>query len=66
MLICYPRTSTIEQEAGLLPRRRDVSARGCGEGFVEQVSSVQRREGISKAGGGGGIQRQRCERQSKG
>ena len=31
MLIGYPRTSTIEQEAGLLARRRDVSARGCGE-----------------------------------
>jgi hypothetical protein len=31
MLIGYPRTSMIEHEAGLLARRRDVSARGCGE-----------------------------------
>jgi hypothetical protein len=42
MLIGYPRTSTIKQEAGLLARRRDVSDRGCGEIFVELVSPVQR------------------------
>jgi DNA invertase Pin-like site-specific DNA recombinase len=49
MLVGYSRTSTIEQEAGLLAQQRDLSAYGCEEVFVEQVSSVQRREGLEKA-----------------
>lgn len=49
MLIGYARTSTIEQEAGLEAQRRELQAAGCEELFVEQVSSVQRREELERA-----------------
>lgn len=49
MLVGYARTSTIEQAAGLEAQRRDLAAAGCEEVFEEQVSSVQRREGLEKA-----------------
>jgi DNA invertase Pin-like site-specific DNA recombinase len=48
MLIGYARTSTTEQEAGLIAQRRDLLAQGCEEVFEEQVSSVQRREELEK------------------
>lgn len=48
MLIGYARTSTTEQEAGLVAQRRDLKANGCEEMFEEQVSSVQRREELAK------------------
>ena len=48
MLIGYGRTSTIEQEAGLDAQRRDLLAHGCEEVFLEQVSSIQRREELEK------------------
>ena len=48
MLIGYARTSTIEQAAGLDAQRRDLLACGCEEVFIEQVSSVQRRDELEK------------------
>ena len=49
MLIGYARTSTIEQEAGLEAQRNELMRAGCVELFVEQVSSVQRRDELEKA-----------------
>jgi len=49
MLIGYARTSTADQKAGLEAQTAELQAGGCEELFVEQVSSVQRREGLEKA-----------------
>ncbi len=49
MLIGYARTSTAEQAAGLEAQRRDLGATGCTKLFVEQVSSVARREHLEAA-----------------
>jgi DNA invertase Pin-like site-specific DNA recombinase len=49
MKIGYARTSTIEQKAGLQAQIAELKAAGCEELFEEQVSSVQRREGLEKA-----------------
>ena len=40
--IGYARTSTIDQEAGLLAQIRDLKALGCRKVFSEQLSSVDR------------------------
>jgi DNA invertase Pin-like site-specific DNA recombinase len=49
MKIGYARTSTVEQKAGLESQIAELKAAGCEELFEEQVSSVQRREGLDKA-----------------
>lgn len=49
MLIGYARTSTIEQEAGLLAQIRDLKAIGCAEVYQEQVSSVAQRNQLDAA-----------------
>jgi DNA invertase Pin-like site-specific DNA recombinase len=49
MKVGYARTSTSEQKAGLEAQVAELKAAGCEELFEEQVSSVQRREGLEKA-----------------
>lgn len=49
MLVGYARTSTTEQAAGLEAQRRDLGATGCNKLFVEQVSSVAKRDGLDAA-----------------
>jgi DNA invertase Pin-like site-specific DNA recombinase len=49
MLIGYARTSTVDQKAGLHAQVAELKAAGCEELFVEQVSSIQRREELEKA-----------------
>ena len=49
MLIGYARTSTADQKAGLEAQTTELRTTGCEELFVEQVSSVQRREELEKA-----------------
>ena len=49
MLVGYARTSTADQKAGLDAQVAELTAAGCEELFVEQVSSVQRREELEKA-----------------
>jgi DNA invertase Pin-like site-specific DNA recombinase len=49
MLIGYGRTSTIDQQAGIHARERDLSAAGCEKLFVEQVSSIGRRQQLDAA-----------------
>ena len=49
MLIGYARTSTVDQKAGLDAQVAELKAAGVEELFVEQVSSVQRREELEKA-----------------
>jgi DNA invertase Pin-like site-specific DNA recombinase len=49
VLVGYGRTSTVEQEAGLLAQERDLRAAGCSKVFVERVSSVARRAQLEGA-----------------
>src|ERR1700735_4027473 len=49
MLIGYARTSTVDQKAGLEAQVAGLKAAGVEELFVEQVSSIQRREELDKA-----------------
>ena len=49
MLVGYARTSTADQKAGLEAQVAEMKGAGCEELFVEQVSSVQRREELEKA-----------------
>jgi len=49
MLIGYARTSTVDQKAGLDAQIAELKAVCVEELFVEQVSSVQRREELEKA-----------------
>lgn len=49
MLIGYCRTSTIEQNAGLDAQQRDLQAAGCEKLYIEQVSSVARRQQLELA-----------------
>jgi DNA invertase Pin-like site-specific DNA recombinase len=49
MLIGYCRTSTVDQKAGLDAQIAQLKAVGVEELFVEQVSSIQRREELEKA-----------------
>ena len=48
MFIGYARTSTLDQKAGLEAQVAELKAAGCEELFVEQVSSLQRREELEK------------------
>lgn len=49
MLIGIARTSTTEQEAGLLAQVRDLTTFGCDEIYREQVSSVGDRPQLDAA-----------------
>jgi DNA invertase Pin-like site-specific DNA recombinase len=49
MLVGYARTSTVEQLAGLDAQRRDLGATGCTKLFIEQVSSVGKRDQLAAA-----------------
>ena len=49
MLIGYGRTSTIDQQAGIQAQERDLSAAGCDKLFIEQVSSIGKRQQLSAA-----------------
>lgn len=49
MLVGYCRTSTVEQLAGLDAQRRDLCATGCTKLFIEQVSSVGKRDQLAAA-----------------
>jgi DNA invertase Pin-like site-specific DNA recombinase len=49
MLIGYGRTSTIDQQAGIQVQERDLSAAGCDKLFIEQVSSVDKRQQLDAA-----------------
>lgn len=40
MMIGYARTSTVDQEAGLIAQQRDLTLAGCEKIFLEQISSV--------------------------
>jgi DNA invertase Pin-like site-specific DNA recombinase len=49
MLIGYARTSTTDQEAGLVAQERDLAAAGCERVFSERVSSVAKRDQLEAA-----------------
>jgi DNA invertase Pin-like site-specific DNA recombinase len=49
MLIGYGRTSTIDQQAGIQAQERDLSAAGCDKLFIEEVSSVGKRQQLDAA-----------------
>jgi DNA invertase Pin-like site-specific DNA recombinase len=49
VLIGYGRTSTTDQEAGLEAQETDLRATGCGKLFIEQVSSVGKRQQLEAA-----------------
>jgi DNA invertase Pin-like site-specific DNA recombinase len=49
MLVGYGRTSTIDQQAGIQAQERDLSAAGCGKLFIEQVSSIGKRQQLHAA-----------------
>src|ERR1700722_12388044 len=49
MLVGYGRTSTTDQEAGMQAQERDLSAAGCDKLFIEQVSSVGKRQQLDAA-----------------
>ena len=49
MLVGYARTSSADQKAGLEAQVAELKAAGVEELFLEQVSSIQRREELEKA-----------------
>jgi DNA invertase Pin-like site-specific DNA recombinase len=49
MLVGYARATSADQKAGLDAQMAELHGAGCEELFVEQVSSVQRRENLEKA-----------------
>lgn len=49
MLVGYARTSTAEQEAGLVAQERELKAVGCDEIYSERVSSVTKRPRLEEA-----------------
>jgi DNA invertase Pin-like site-specific DNA recombinase len=49
VLIGYGRTSTTDQDAGIEAQRRDLLAAGCEKLFIEQVSSVGKRQQLEAA-----------------
>jgi DNA invertase Pin-like site-specific DNA recombinase len=49
LLVGYARTSTAEQEAGLLAQVRDLQAAGCTKIFQEQASSIAKRGELKHA-----------------
>jgi DNA invertase Pin-like site-specific DNA recombinase len=48
MIIGYGRTSTTDQEAGLVAQQRDLAAAGAEKLFTEQVSSVAQRAELAR------------------
>jgi DNA invertase Pin-like site-specific DNA recombinase len=49
MLIGYGRTSTADQQACIQAQERDLSAAGCDKLFIEQVSSMGKRQQLDAA-----------------
>lgn len=49
MLIGYARTSTVEQQAGFEAQQEELARAGCDKVFMEQVSSVARRDQLGLA-----------------
>ena len=49
MLVGYGRTSPVDQQASIQTQERDLSAAGCGKLFIEQVSSIGRRQQLDAA-----------------
>jgi DNA invertase Pin-like site-specific DNA recombinase len=49
MLIGYGRTSTTDQQAGIQAQQRDLSAAGCDRLFIEQASSIGKRQQLDAA-----------------
>jgi DNA invertase Pin-like site-specific DNA recombinase len=49
MLIGYGRTSTADQQAGIQAQERDLLTAGCGKLFIEQVSSIGKRQELEAA-----------------
>ena len=49
MLIGYGRTSTVDQDAGIEAQQRDLLAAGAEKLFIEQVSSVGKRQQLEAA-----------------
>jgi DNA invertase Pin-like site-specific DNA recombinase len=49
MLIGDGRTSTADQQAGIQAQERDLSAAGCDKLFIEQVSSIGKRQQLDAA-----------------
>jgi DNA invertase Pin-like site-specific DNA recombinase len=49
MLVGYRRTMTIDQEAGIEAQERDLLTAGCDKLFIEQVSSVGKRQQLDAA-----------------
>ena len=49
ILVGYARTSTADQEAGLLAQIRDLEVAGCSKIFLEQVSSISERKELERA-----------------
>jgi DNA invertase Pin-like site-specific DNA recombinase len=49
MLIGYGRTSTADQQAGIQAQERDLLTAGCGKLFIEQVSSMGKRQQLDAA-----------------
>jgi DNA invertase Pin-like site-specific DNA recombinase len=49
MLVGYGRTSTVDQQASIQAQERDLSAAGCDKLFIEQVSSVGKRQQLDAA-----------------
>jgi DNA invertase Pin-like site-specific DNA recombinase len=49
MLVGYGRTSTTDQQAGMQAQEHDLSAAGCDKLFIEQVSSVGKRQQLDAA-----------------
>jgi DNA invertase Pin-like site-specific DNA recombinase len=48
-IVGYARTSTAEQDAGLVAQKRDLQAAGCTRTFEEKVSSVEQRTKLTEA-----------------
>jgi DNA invertase Pin-like site-specific DNA recombinase len=49
MLVGYGRTSTIDQQASMQAQERELSAAGCDKLFIEQVSSIGKRQQLDSA-----------------
>jgi DNA invertase Pin-like site-specific DNA recombinase len=49
MLVGYGRTATADQQAGIQAQERDLSAAGCDKLFIEQVSSMGKRQQLDAA-----------------
>src|ERR1700722_16317216 len=49
MLVGYGRPSTVDQQASIQAQERDLSAAGCDKLFIEQVSSIGKRQQLDAA-----------------